>query len=798
MNPHIAHHYLLSGHVQGVGFRPYVYRLAKQHGLVGWVKNLTGQVDIRVQGHPTQVLAFATDLLKQAPPLANPKIVSEHDCPVAENLTTFEILASGTDSLSQVHVPPDYFTCDDCLNELHTPTDRRYRYPFINCTQCGPRYTLIVQLPYDRPHTSMAAFPLCPACLAEYENPANRRFHAQPLACPECGPQLSFRPSPPAPLPRGEGRKAESMVFSPRPEGEGQGVRVAIEAFQACVQALRNGEIVAVKGIGGYHLCCLARHDEAVLRLREKKPRPAKPLAVLFPWQGAEGLDAVNSQVELDPLTVAKLRDPSRPIVLMRKRQDCSLSPHLAPGVAELGVMLPYSPLHHLLLEEVGEALVATSANVSGEPVLTDNEEVERRLPQVAEAFLHHNRPIVRPADDSVWKLIAGKLRPVRLGRGYAPLELTLPTAVPQPLLAVGGHLKNTIALAWENRVVISPHIGDLDSARSLDVFGQVVTDLQKLYHVQAHTLVCDAHPQYASTRWAKRSGLPLLSVFHHHAHASALVGEFFDSDAQGKFALTPGPSPPGRGAGGEGSPWLIFTWDGVGLGPDGTLWGGEALYGFPGQWQRVASFRPFYLPGGDKAGREPWRSAVALCWETQTLWATLPIDTTLLYQVWQRRVNCPQTTAVGRLFDAAAALTGVLHTTSFEGQGPMWLEAICNESTEWIALPIEKDASGKWQTDWGPLVSYLLNETFPVEQRATVFHNSLAQALLAQIRQVSSEYPIGQIGLSGGVFQNCRLTETVVQLLREVGMKVYLAEQVPGNDAGISFGQIVEVLGRF
>jgi hydrogenase maturation protein HypF len=337
----------------------------------------------------------------------------------------------------------------------------------------------------------------------------------------------------------------------------------------------------------------------------------------------------------------------------------------------------------------------------------------------------------------------------------------------------VGGHLKNTIALAWEQRVVISPHIGDLDSSRSLDIFVQVVTDLQKLYQVQAHTVVCDAHPHYASTRWAKRSVLPVIPVFHHHAHASALAGEFLCQD-----------------------PWLVFTWDGVGLGTDGTLWGGEALYGKPGQWQRVASFRPFYLPGGDKAGREPWRSAVALCWETQTPWVALKTDTTLLYQAWQRRVNCPPTTAVGRLFDAAAALTGVLHTASFEGQGPMWLEAICNESEAWIELPIQRDSGGRWQTDWAPLVSYLLNEKFSINERAAVFHNSLAYALLAQVRQLSKESFIGQVGLSGGVFQNRRLTETVVRLLREEGIRVCLAERLPGNDAGIGFGQIVEVMG--
>jgi hydrogenase maturation protein HypF len=740
----------IGGQVQGVGFRPYIYRLAHQYQLVGWVKNLAGEVEIKVQGSATQ--EFFEQLVVQAPPLARPYILSCLSQPI-EPLTDFQILPSDNAVQGDIHLPPDYFTCSDCLAELHNRQDRRYRYPFINCTQCGPRYTLISQLPYDRPNTSMAGFPLCPDCLAEYENPLDRRFHAQPLACPICGPQLFFH-------------QADVYIYD------------TALALTAAVQALGAGKIVAVKGIGGYHLLCAADNDDAILRLRRKKPRPAKPLAVMLPGLSLNSMLATDDIFSTNGLSItqselALLCDPKRPIVLVKKTDDFSLSQHLAPGLAEIGIMLPYSPLHHLLLEDFGAPVVATSANLSGEPVLIDNPAVETRLAPVVDAFLHHNRPILRPADDSVFKTIAKKTRPLRLGRGIAPLELTLPFSIAQPLLAVGAHLKNTIALAWDNRVIISPHIGDLEAPRSLDVFQQVIDDLKNIYDIEITKIICDAHPHYANTRWAKQSGLPVTPVFHHHAHASALVGEFFNRQ-----------------------PWLIFTWDGVGYGADGSLWGGEAFYGQPGNWQRVATMRSFSPPGGNKAGREPWRSALALCWELGVNWLTAPVDTSLLFQAWQRGLNCPSTTAVGRLFDAAAALTGVLTTASFEGQGPMLLEAIATEDTDFIELPLEKNALGLWQTDWAPLVPYLLEQNIALEQRAAGFHQSMAHGLLAQAQQIHRETGVKQIGLTGGVFQNRRLAETTVALLQEAGFAVYLTEQLPCNDGGLSFGQVIEYNG--
>jgi hydrogenase maturation protein HypF len=758
-----ARHIVLGGRVQGVGFRPFVFRLAHAHGVAGWVKNLTGQVEIFAQSRVDALDRFAHALVDAAPPLSRPEILSARVAPLAD-VSGFTILASESVERPEIHVPPDYFACDDCVRELNDPTDRRYRYPFINCTQCGPRYTLIGKLPYDRPNTTMSGFALCPACRAEYDNPLDRRFHAEPVACAACGPQLEWRN-----WTRGNGVK-----------GDG--------ALAACVHALRTGRIVAVKGIGGYHLMCDARSDEAVADLRGRKPRPHKPLAVMFPVRGAEsangpslargprldpiadGLDAVRAEAVLTPVHEALLRDPMRPIVLVPKRPDATLSKEIAPGLSEIGVFLPYSPLHHLLLDAFDAPLVATSANVSGEPVLTDNRDVETRLAHVAHAFLHHNRPIARPADDPVFRVIAGAPRPLRLGRGVAPLEVDLPVHVPQPLLAVGGHMKNTIALAWGARAVVSPHIGDLDAPRSLAVFEQVIDDLQTLYGVRAARIVHDAHPGYASTRYARRAGLPAAAVFHHHAHASALAGEYP-----------------------QVARWLVFTWDGVGYGEDGTLWGGEALLGSPGQWRRVASMRPFHLPGGERAGREPWRSALALCWEAGIDWRARPTDVELLRQAWDKRINTPQSSAVGRLFDAAAALTGLNLRSSFEGQGPMLLEAACRDDGEIVKLPLAPDPHGVWRSDWAPLLTDLIDARRPVSERAAMFHASLAQALLDQARCLRDAHGAFTVGLSGGVFQNRILAERVVGLLRSHSFDVRFGEQIPCNDAGISFGQLIE-----
>jgi hydrogenase maturation protein HypF len=723
-----ARKWVFGGRVQGVGFRPFVYRTAHRYRVEGWVRNLAGRVEVLGQGSPDTLTSFGEALLAEAPPLARPQKLADARVD-PKPLRGFAILESRADALAHVGVPPDYFACEACLAELRDPRDRRYRYPFVNCTQCGPRYTLIRGLPYDRANTTMAGFPLCESCAAEYSDPLDRRFHAEPVACPDCGPQLAF------------------------------GSLSGEAALAACVEALGDGKVVAVKGIGGYHLMCDAANPAAVAALRSRKARPHKPLAVMF-CMSTEFADDGHR---------AALLDPMRPIVLVPKDEVPGVAPEVAPGCSEIGAMLPYSPLHHLLLEDFGAPLVATSANLSGEPVLTDNAEAEKRLAHVADAFLHHNRPIARPADDPVYRVILGKPRPMRLGRGNAPLEIDLPFRLPRPLLALGGHLKNTVALGWENRAVVSPHLGAMDAPRSLALLERVAGDLQGLYGVRAQAVACDAHPGYGTTRLASNWGLPVSKVFHHRAHASALAGEF-----------------PQHGD------WLVFTWDGAGYGEDGSLWGGEALLGSPGRWRRVASLRPFSLLGGERAAREPWRSALALCWETGRSWDACPEAAELLRGAWERGVNCPRTSSAGRLFDAAAALLGLVSQASFEAQAPMALEAAATDDADLIPLPLAQ-SDGLWVSDWEPLLELLQNAALSVGERAAMFHATLAGAMLDQARAVRAAHGVSRIGLTGGVFQNRNLCERIARDAKREGFAVFVPECVPCNDAGLAFGQLIE-----
>ena len=739
MPERVARFITISGRVQGVGFRPFVYRLAHRHNITGWVRNANGAVEIHAEGRPAQLLQFGNALLSEAPPLSAPGPLAIRDC-TAEQIQGFSILDSAASSHADVHLPPDGFVCADCLAELHDPANRRHRYPFINCTQCGPRYTLITALPYDRTNTAMRNFALCPNCRREYENPLDRRFHAEPIACPVCGPHLQFV----------SGDKAT--------DGDEA-------ALAAAVAALKSGKIVAVKGVGGYHLMCDAANDDAVAALRARKSRPTKPLAVMF-----RNPDTLRRAVQMTPERVDFVASAQRPIVLLPEQAESGLSDLIAPGLAEIGCLLPYSPLHDLLLADFGGPLVATSGNLSGEPVLTDNMEVQTRLAHLADAFLHHDRPIVRPADDPVYRPIAGMPRPLRLGRGNAPLELGLAVPLPEPVLALGSHMKNTLCLAWGSRAVISPHIGELGTARSQDTLAQVASDLQNLYQVRATRLIVDRHPGYGTRRFARAGGLPVFEVWHHHAHASALAWEFPDI-----------------------ADWIVFAWDGVGLGEDGTLWGGEAFTGAPARWQHAASFRPFRLPGGDKAGREPWRAAAALLWETGQ---PAPFAPEPLHQAWSARLNSPASSAVGRLFDAAAALCGVCTHASFEGEAPMRLEAAAAASTgDAVELPLARDPLGLWRTDWAPLLPMLGDTARLPAERAARFHLSLAQALVEQAKQLRMQTGIRSVGLTGGVFQNRVLAETAIGLLERAGFSTHLPQRVPVNDAGLSFGQVIEFL---
>ncbi len=739
---HKARHLLITGQVQGVGYRPFVYRLAQQLKLYGWVRNVTGSVEIHAEGSEENLDRFADLLINDAPAIARAQLMQAESVP-CENHSAFSILPS-REGEAHIHVPPDFFACEDCLREMHDPGNRRYHYPFINCTQCGPRYTLIESLPYDRPNTTMKSFLLCPDCEQEYINPLDRRFHAEPVACPACGPQLMF-------------------VEPGEPEIGGNEA-----ALSAAIEYLKDGYTLAVKGIGGYHLMCDARNDEAIDRLRLRKPRPFKPLAVMFP---ADGL-ALGKSVNLDEQSLALLQSPQRPILLLAKKHPEYLSKQIAPGLDEIGCMLPYSPLHSLLLESFGGPLVATSGNISGEPVITNNDEAQNRLDKVADAFLHHNRPIARPADDSVYRIIAAKPRPLRIGRGFAPLELELPVELAEPVLALGAHTKNAIALAWKNRLVISPHISDLSSIKSLETLVNVANDLQSLYQVKASRLLIDRHPNYGYRNFVRESGLPTFQAWHHRAHASALAWEFNEIKV-----------------------WIVFAWDGVGLGENNELWGGEAFTGGSGRWQRAASFRPFSLPGGEQAGREPWRSAAALLWETGH---PAPFAPALLHDAWLKGINAPSTRAAGRLFDAAAALCGICTHASFEGEGPMKLEAAAlqyGEKADPIPLPLEKNDAGLLETDWAPLLPMLMDQEHSPAHRASCFHASMSNALLEQARRLRDQTGINDIGLTGGVFQNRLLTEMSKALLEQNGFRVHMPQRIPANDGGICLGQVMEFL---
>jgi hydrogenase maturation protein HypF len=740
-----ARRWRIGGRVQGVGFRPFVYRLAHAFELVGWVRNSSGSVEIHAQGSADRLSAFGRGLLSECPGTARAQLIDETSAS-SESCDNFVILQSADGRDLPATIPPDLYTCEDCLAEMRDPEARRYRYPFINCTQCGPRYTIIRKLPYDRANTTLDCFNLCSECAGEYGDPEDRRFHAQPLACAACGPELYW-----------DDRRSPVVRGAP--------------ALAAAIRALRTGCIVAMRGVGGYQLLCDAANQTAVVRLRERKGRPAKPFAVMVPWSDGDGLKAAREIVHVSPLLGAALCDPSRPIVIMERLPSARLCAAIAPGLRDVGMMLPYSPLHHLLLQDFAGPLVATSGNVSGEPLLTVPEEAEQRLHHVADGFLHHDRPIARPADDAVLRVLAGVVRPVRLGRGTAPLELRLESAANTPTLAVGAYSKSCTALAMGHRAVVSPHIGDQTTPRGAATFALIVRDLQTLSGVRAEHVVHDAHPLFPSSRWARQSGLPATAVWHHHAHASAVAGEYPSS-----------------------SPLLCFTWDGVGLGPDNTLWGGEALLGQPGAWRRVGSFRQFRLLGGDRAVRDPWRSALALCWEAGVRWPEGESrGGDLLRLAFENHVNTPVTTSVGRLFDAAAAFVGVCLTSSYEGEGPMRLEALCEGTAPPLALPLARDATGIWRSDWTPLLTELRDPARTAAYRAARFHATMAHALVSQAHAIRDDTGINRVGLAGGVFQNRILTETASESLSAAGFEVLIPQHLPVNDAAISFGQVIE-----
>jgi len=703
----------LRGAVQGVGFRPFVYRLATEMSLNGWVLNSSVGLIVEVEGAAEQLRTFE-DRLERERPKASVVTARETEWLAPEGFTKFEIHHSETDSAKSVNVLPDLATCDDCRNELFDPANRRFQYPFTNCTNCGPRYTIVVDIPYDRPNTTMRDFVLCPACREEYENPANRRFHAQPNACPVCGPKL-------------DGTIAETA------------------------DALRRCEIVALKGIGGFQLVVDARQPAAVARLRQRKHREEKPFALMMP-----SLEIAREYCEIATAEVEALESQAAPIVLLKPKPGTDIAWNVAHCSPYLGVMLPYSPLHHLLMRECNFPLIATSGNRSDEPIAIGNEEAVTRLKDIADRFLVHNRPIVRACDDSVVRLTRGRAGILRRARGYAPLGIRVARAVP-PVLAVGGHLKNTVAIGVGQDVFLSQHIGDLETVEARLAFERAIADLCRLYSFKPEAVVCDLHPDYASTHWAEKSGLPVIRVQHHQAHVAACAAE---NNVEG--------------------PYLGVSWDGTGYGLDGAIWGGEFFRVEDNHYERIAHLRPFGLPGGDVAVREGWRSAASLLFEVMGPEA----GDARVRPMLARKINVVPTTSVGRLFDAVASITGVAQQNRFEGQAAMLLENEIGALRTEEAYPL---AGG----DWGALISAVAHDKqagVPVSVVAARFHNALVNWIL----EVAEQAGLKQIVLSGGVFQNRYLTEHAAAALERRGFTVITHRQVPPNDGGIALGQVV------
>lgn len=764
---------LVRGVVQGVGFRPFVHRLASEYALPGWVLNSTEGVVIEVEGSRDALSRFQQDLVRRKPPLAIIERVEANWLPPV-GYTTFTIESSRADMEGFVLVSPDIATCPDCLREVWDPSDRRYRYPFTNCTNCGPRFTIVRDIPYDRPKTTMAHFPLCPECAREYHDPNDRRFHAQPVACPVCGPRLWLAYSEDDP-----GDDEQAM-----PQGD--------QAILAAQRLLAQGKVVAVKGLGGFHLACDATSDAAVSLLRQRKGRVDKPFAIMCP-----DLATVEALCFLTEGERELLLSPQRPIVILRRRPDAPISRLVAPGNNTLGVMLPYTPLHHLLLSPPSQAaipdlktvLVMTSGNYSEEPIATENEEARTRLSPLADACLLHNRPIHIRCDDSVTRLFRGKEMVLRRSRGYAPFPVRLPFAVP-PILAVGGELKNTFCLTRDIYAFLSQHIGDMENAETLASFEQSVAHFQRLFRIQPQAIAHDTHPEYLSTKWAQeqseRTGIPLHSVQHHHAHMAACMAE---------NGLT--------------ERVIGVSWDGTGYGLDGAIWGGEFLVGNYGEFQRAAFFRYVRLPGGEAAIRRPYRMALSHLFHAfgEAAWGlnlafmaqVPPMEMAIIRHQIVTGLNSPLTSSAGRLFDAVSALLGIRGVVNYEGQAAIEMEMLASEGLQegevvgaYALPPLATDAF-PWEIDPAPIIRAVVKDiqaSVPAPIIAVRFHRTMATCIAAVCDLIRQRQGLNTVCLSGGVFQNMLLLEQTVSLLEEKGFRVYTHHQVPPNDGGICLGQ--------
>ncbi|MEN6320534.1 MAG: carbamoyltransferase HypF [Syntrophaceae bacterium] len=743
--------YLFSGVVQGVGFRPFIYRMATKHSLSGFVQNRSDGVIAEVEGPTGAVASFISGVNAELPPLADVSGISCEEVEI-QNDTVFRIIESEAHGPAKVLITPDIATCSECFMELFDPTDRRFRYPFINCTNCGPRLTIIKDIPYDRINTSMNCFPLCPLCRKEYENPADRRFHAEPNACPACGPSLRLLDETGNPLPDRD-------------------------PLRQAIALLCDGYVLAIKGLGGFHLAVDAANDEALQRLRSRKYREEKPLAIMV-----KNLDAASRITWIGNEEEALLCSPQRPIVLARKKETRKISPAVAPGVSDLGIMLPYTPVHHMLLEKHFQALVMTSANQVDEPICITNREAIKRLHGIADYFLVHNRDILVRCDDSIATVSAGIKRILRRSRGFAPKPIVLKKSYPE-ILALGPQMKTTICILKGNLAFLSPHIGDMETPEARDFHQESLTLMQKIAESRPEIIACDLHPAYYTTKLAENLGASrIIQVQHHHAHIVSCMAE--------------------NGIEGE---VIGIAMDGTGYGTDGSVWGGEFLIADEAVFTRAGHIRTYVLPGGEKAIREPWRIAASLLKETYGVnWQDFAKKLNIVPQesyygmmdrIMTQKFNSPMTSSLGRLFDGVAAILGIRHTVTFEGQAAMELEALAKNKTDNI-LPFDISESGAVLClDFSSMIRGIVDEVLAGRGRGEIayaFHMSLTVAFCRMAETIRKKTGINRIVLSGGCFQNRILTEGVITELEKSGFAVFFHEILPTNDGCISLGQAV------
>lgn len=743
--------YLFTGIVQGVGFRPFIYRLAVRQGLTGFVQNRPDGVLVEVQGSSTAIDSFFSSVSRELPPLANITGVASSEIAVIGD-TEFKIIVSEKEGQGDVHIAPDSAVCADCLKELFDPACRRFRYPFINCTNCGPRLTIINDIPYDRVHTSMACFPLCPKCRAEYENPANRRFHAEPNACPVCGPQLELR-------------DVEGKIIP------------CEDPLEKAIEFITTGNVIAIKGLGGFHLCVNASSDEAVKKLRARKYREEKPLAIMV-----RDIEQARLIAEINDEEKALLSSVQRPIVLLKKKKNDRISTFVAPFVSSLGIMLPYAPLHYLVLENKFTALIMTSANQIDEPICISNREAQNRLKGIADYFLVHNRDILVRCDDSIAFVTGGKPQLLRRSRGYAPRPLILKESFPA-VLALGPQLKTTQCILKDNFAFLSPHIGDMETPQARDFFHESLALMKRLTQSDPQIIACDYHPAYYSTQVAQElKEVRIVHVQHHHAHiVSCMAENQIDGDVIG------------------------LAMDGTGFGLDGNAWGGEFLIANSTQFKRFGHLQYFVLPGGEKAIHEPWRIGVSLlkqaygqAWPEIASRLHLAPDQTdfeLLDKIIETKLNSPLSSGLGRLFDGVAAIMGLRRKVSFEGQAAMELEAKAKSAGVVLPFEILRNPDESYILDVSAAIRAIVENMFSgksIEEIASAFHATLTAAFVALSGEMRKLTGINRVALSGGCFQNRLLLEGTMAELKKNGFDVYCHSQVPANDGGVSLGQAV------